>query len=176
MISNSLPFFHPYISLFFFFFSFFFSLAFCPPHTYTHRIPSSLFFLYIPLDSKAFLSPYFSSSLILCSFFFFFFLFLLDSINSLALSVILDSIILLAFWCHYLQSSNTHRHTWRKEKSSLLHHTAITAPPPHCGVHATRGHIGFFFFFFFLIIYCCFNFFFLFLICYCCCFDFRFVV
>ena len=101
MISNSLPFFHPYVS------SFFFPLAFCPPHTYTHRIPSSLFFLYIPLDSWAFLSHYFSSSLILC--FFFLFLFLLDSINSLALSVILDSIILLAFLCHYLQThTDTH--------------------------------------------------------------------
>ena len=119
-----------FIHTFPFSFSFFlfFSLAFCPPHTYTHRIPSSLFFLYIPLDSKAFLSPYFSSSLILCSLFLFFFLFLflLDSIYSLALSVILDSIILLAFWCHYLQSSNTHTDMHRERRNRLC----STTPPP----------------------------------------------
>ena len=172
MISNSLPFFHPYVSFFFFFFS----RAFCPPHTYTHRIPSSLFFLYIPLDSRVFLSPYFSSSLILCSLFLFF-LFLLDSINSLALSVILDSIILLAFWCHYLQ---THTDT-HGEKGEIVF------APPHrhrCSSSSLQSACNqglYQLFFFFLIIYCCSNFFFFFLFlicccCCCCCFDLRFIV
>ena len=152
-----------FIHTFPFSFSFFlfFFLAFCPRHTYTHRIPSSLFFLYIPLDFKAFLSPYFSSSLILCSLFLFFFLFLflLDSIYSLALSVILDSIILLAFWCHYLQSSNTHT---RMERGEI-----VFAPPQHHRYSSSSSlrsacNQGSYrlLFFFFLIIYCCSNFFF----------------
>ena len=58
-----------------FLFLFFFSLVFCPPHTYTHRIPSSPFFFYtfylIPEPPSLFLSLALS--------FFLLFLFLLDS-------------------------------------------------------------------------------------------------
>ena len=78
--------------------------------------PLLFFFLLLSTYSRTSLSLSFSSSLIFYSLFF---LLLLDSISSLALSVILDSIILLAFWCHYLQSSNTHRHAWRERRNRL---------------------------------------------------------
>ena len=86
------------------------------PLSRSSLILSSSFFPLLPLDSRS--SPALSFSYL------FFFLFLLDSINSLALSVILDSIILLAFLVS-LSSKFKHTQT-RMERGEIvfapLHH------------------------------------------------------
>ena len=88
MISNSLPFFHPYVS---FSFLFFFPLAFCPLHTYTIVHILSFFFFFTSTFQKL---PH--------SFFFFFFPLLpLDSRSSPALSFFFFS---FPTWFHKFSS------------------------------------------------------------------------
>ena len=85
-------------------------------------------------------------------FFYFIFFYLIQG-HSLALSVIRLTKSCLPFG--FIIFKHTQTRMEKKEKLSLLHHTATAAPPPHCGVHATRGYRLLFFFFLFLIS-CCF--------------------
>ena len=127
--------------------SFFFPLVFSTPHTYTHISHPLLFFF----------STFHFQNLPLYFFF------------------QLSPFLLFFFSFSTIIFKHTQTRMERKEKSPLLHHTAIAAPPHRC--YSTTTHIRLYFFF--LIFYCCSNFFFfffLFLICCCCCFDFRFVV
>ena len=76
-------------------------------------------------------------------FFYFIFFYLIQG-HSLALCVIRLTKSCLPFGLIIFKHTQTCME--RKEKLPLLHHTATAASPPHCGVHATRGHIGFYFF------------------------------
>ena len=101
-------------------FPFFYSFVFSSPHTYTHISPSSPFF---PLLSTWFQNLPLSFFLQLSHFLLFFFLSFSTWFHKFSSSLCDAShIILLAFWCHYLQ---THIHT-HGEKGEI-----IFAPPHH---------------------------------------------
>ena len=115
------PFFHPYVS--FFFFPLVFSLVFSTPHTYTHISHPLLFFFFLyfrlPEPPSLFLSPALSFSN----------LFLFFSFSTIIFK-------------------HTQTHMERKEKSPLLHHTA-TAAPPHRWCSTTHIRLYFFFLIFY---------------------------
>ena len=146
------PFFHPYVSFFFF------SLGFCPPHTYTHISPSSPF---LPVLSIWFQNLPLSFFLQLSHFLLFIFLFLLDSITFSCSLCDMSHIILLAFWCHYLQThTDTHGEKGEISFAPLHRHRCSSSLWSACN----QG--SYWLLFFFLIFYCCSKcFFFFFLFC-----------
>ena len=93
------------------------------------RIPiistsSPFFFSLLPLYSRSSLTLSFSSSLIFLSLSLFFFFPFPTWFHKFSSSLCdMSHIILLAFWCHYLQ---THRHAWRERRN----HICSTTPPP----------------------------------------------
>ena len=116
MISYSLSFFHPYVSFFFFF-----SCILSTTHVYPSLVHPLIFFYFhlIPEAPSLFLSPALSFSSL--SFFFFFpFPTWFHKFSSSLCDM--SHIILLAFWCHYLQ---THRHAWRERRNRICSTTPL---------------------------------------------------
>ena len=104
----------------------FFSCILSTTHVYPSLVHPLLFFFFslLPLDSRSSLTLSFSSSLIFLSLSLFFFFPFPTWFHKFSSSLCdMSHIILLAFWCHYLQ---THRHAWRERRN----HICSTTPPP----------------------------------------------